>query len=137
MNTYLIKVAGYDQPCTGFGATPAKAKYNAYMNHFDDIYTDGFPGFIGSVESVKLLHKFWVSDLFTRDIEGFNRVCTYRGIPFAKIGMEVHVGNRRGVICGANSSSNLDVCFDGDAFVSNCHPGWNMAFESQNMKMLW
>jgi hypothetical protein len=51
-------------------------------------------------------------------------------MPFVKRGMKVyHYNNKRfGVICGANSSGNLNIRFDGDNYSQNCHPHWEMAY---------
>ena len=127
MNTYSIKISKYDQPCLAVGKTAGKAKYNAFLNHFDESYT--FEDFIKSIEEIRLIRKFRVSDLYSHNIDEFNRTCIYRAIPFAKIGMRVAVDGRPGTICGANNSCNLDICFDGNSFVTNCHPGWKMTFD--------
>lgn len=123
---YEICIRGYDWPMTIIGDTPGKAKYNAYLEHCEVF--ENFQQFIRYISSCRRLWKFQPRDLFSRDIDGFETVCQYRGIPFAKIGMEVTVDGRHGVICGANSAANLDVCFDGDTFVTNCHPGYKMEF---------
>ena len=68
--------------------------------------------------------------------EAFRRTCENREIPFAKIGMKVRVGDRMGTIKGSNYSANLDVEFDGDDFVSNCHPHWNITYYSANGEVL-
>jgi hypothetical protein len=75
-----------------------------------------------------LLHKFKVSDLFTQDIQGAQRTFSYRGIEFAHIGMRIQVNGKMGTICGTNSSCNLDVCFDGNNFVTNCHPNYKTKY---------
>lgn len=132
MNTYLIRLKGYDDcpPITQFGDTPAKAKYNAFLE-YSDIY-EGFKDFIKSVESIRLFHKFQVSDLFG-DTERFERMKKSRNIPFAFMGMNVILksknrGNIKGVIVGANSGLNIDVCFDGTTHKENCHPHYEMIY---------
>lgn len=55
-----------------------------------------------------------------------NEVCEYRGLPNIKKGMKCEVDGKAGVIVGGNSSSNLNVKFDGWKGVSNCHPYWRM-----------
>ena len=51
-------------------------------------------------------------------------------MPFVKRGMRVkstHSG-KYGRISGVNSSENLNVIFDGETHVSNCHPTWMMQY---------
>ena len=48
-----------------------------------------------------------------------------RGTSF-HLGQRITVDGKRGVIVGANSSSNLDVLFDGEKHASNCHPTWKV-----------
>ena len=74
--------------------------------------------------------------------ESLTRVCEYRGLPPLEIGTECKVNKRKGIIVGGNSSSNLNVLFDGSNNVSNCHPYYKMeifnksggtAYESEDM----
>ena len=64
--------------------------------------------------------------VFTSD--AFVRNAIYRNIPFAYVGMRVHlVGVGQGIIVSHNSSANLNVLFD-DGQVQNCHPNWMMKY---------
>jgi hypothetical protein len=63
--------------------------------------------------------------------EGISRVAKHRGVPFAKAGMRVQVGQSRGHIVGHNSSANFDVLFDEGPYKGarlNCHPRWEMVY---------
>jgi hypothetical protein len=64
--------------------------------------------------------------------EDFRRTAEYRGVPFAKVGMQVMVEKDRGVIVSNNSSANFDVLFDQTSkypgLVLNCHPNWEIAY---------
>lgn len=75
--------------------------------------------------------KFQPSDLFGDPIR-FERLKQTRNIPFAYIGQKVVFhssgGDRIGIICGANSSSNLDILFDGTTWLANCHPHYMMDY---------
>lgn len=124
MNTYSIDYCGYTKNIQA--ETPAKAKYQLYLDA-REWFDDGFKNFIHCIKSVRLVHKFRVSDLFG-DREHFQNMKESRNIPFAEIGMKISVNGKKGVICGSNHSSNLDVCFDGTWYVENCHPYWQTVY---------
>lgn len=130
MNTYLVELYRY-----GTKAVQAKsrsaAKYAAYKD-YDVTGGLGFLEYLRWVKSVRLLHRFRASDLY-EDPELFERMKLARGIPFAYIGEKVvlHSQNRgdlTGVICGANDSYNLDVCFEGTTWTENCHPKYRLTY---------
>lgn len=130
MNTYLITLKGYGLSQPGIsciGKTRAAARYNAFLNDAAELY-ESFNDFLQSIDSMRLLHKFKVSDLFTQDITGMQRTLAYRGIDFANLGMRVEINGRPGTICGTNDACNLSVCFDGDTFVTNCHPHYMVKY---------
>jgi hypothetical protein len=63
--------------------------------------------------------------------EEFQRTAQYRGVPFARVGMNVLVDDMPGVIVGPNASANFDVLFTGGKYngqTLNCHPGHMMRF---------
>lgn len=123
MNTYAVTYGEHTERT--IGATAGKAKYQFFLDHeYGDLMT--FGDFLKSVEC-RLVHKFHPRDLFG-DIEQFYRVKEYRDIGFAFMGMRVEVDGRPGTIVGANSSANLDVCFDGESWRSNCHPWWRVKY---------
>lgn len=129
LNTYEVKIRGYDQPLTVQGHSAGAAKYAAYQR-LDTC--DSFFDFLSWVEAVRLLHRFRPSDLFG-DPERFERMKERRGIPFAYIGQRVilHSGTRgdiQGTICGANHSDNLDIVFDGTSWTENCHPHYQLDY---------
>ena len=55
-----------------------------------------------------------------------------RGLDFLKKGMRVELAygttKKQGTIKGGNSSGNIDVLFDGEKRVGNCHPTWAMKY---------
>lgn len=55
-----------------------------------------------------------------------------RGLSFIEKGMRVELAygaiKKQGIIKGGNSSGNIDVLFDGEKIVSNCHPTWAMKY---------
>ena len=116
MNTYAIELWGHTS--TQIGKTAGAAKYNMWLESESGM---DFIDYIRNISSCRLVHKFRPSDLFG-DVEQFCRVITSRGIDFAFMGMKVEVAGKPGVIVGANSSCNLDVCFDGECYGANCHP---------------
>ena len=69
----------------------------------------------------------YIPEISEYEQEKFNRVITYRGIEFAKIGMKISVSGTMGIIIGANNSSNLDVNF-GNGQKSNCHPWYETIY---------
>ena len=123
-NTYAITFNGHIY--NSIGETAAKSKYELFLKEeFGDFLS--FGEFV-KYAKCKLLHKFKVQDLFTKNIEGFNRMKMLRGIEFAQLGMKVEGNGKPGVIVGHNSSLNLDVCLDGQYWASNCHPWWRMKY---------
>jgi len=64
--------------------------------------------------------------------ESFLETANYRDVPFARIGMRVEVGDRKGMIVGKNSSANFNVIFDGKDGPLNCHPNWNIKYFDDN-----
>lgn len=58
----------------------------------------------------------------------FERMAEHRGIQFAYRGMRIDVEGKFGYIVGGNCSMNLDILFDGDAHMSNCHPHWKTTY---------
>lgn len=131
MNTYSIDYFNYTQ--TVQAETPAKAKYQLYLDA-REWFDDGFKNFIPCIKSVRLVHKFRVSDLF-RDRERFDDVKKMRGIEFAKIGMKISVCGKFGTICG-NIGANLAVCFDGKYYAENCHPYWQTIYYDENNNVI-
>lgn len=71
------------------------------------------------------LHESWPSIPYTAlrcrlvgpasSSEDFIRCAAYRGVPDARCGQRVVVGESRGVIVGHNGSANFEVLFDSDA----------------------
>lgn len=71
--------------------------------------------------------------------DAFRRIATYRDLPFAKVGMAIEVEGHRGVIVGANDSSNFDVLFtDGPhaGTKGNSHPHWMTKYFGENGEVL-
>jgi hypothetical protein len=124
MNTYEITFDGYTSQVAA--ETPGKAKYQYYRQYELGDYME-FVDFLKGIESCRLLHRFHPRDLFGRT-DQFEYMKQMRGIEFTHIGMRVEVDGRPGTIVGANSSMNLDVCFDGEWWPSNCHPWWMIKY---------
>ncbi|WP_236896922.1 hypothetical protein [Clostridium beijerinckii] len=124
MNTYSITLWGNDY--TEIAETAGKAKYRFFRDHEIGDFVE-FGEFIKQVKC-SIIGKFHVKDLFTQDIESFERMKQLRGIEFAFLGMKVEVNGKKGVIVGNNHSLNLDVCFDNQYWKENCHPWWRIKY---------
>jgi hypothetical protein len=82
------------------------------------------------------LHHIGVKSLgVPKTLDDFLLTAKYRGVPFARIGMDVEVDGRRGVIVGNNSSANFDVLFD-DGQRGNCHPNYRVKYFDAEGKVL-
>jgi len=109
-------------PTTIYHVTAGKAKYEFWMSvseSYPDIkYTD-ITACRGSDHPSFKVHQ------------EFARTATYRGVPFAKIGMSVEVGGFKGEIAGKNSSANFNILFlEGPhrGLILNCHPNWRIKY---------
>ena len=63
--------------------------------------------------------------------DGLARTAKRRGVPFARAGMRVKVGDDFGHIVDNNDSSNFDVLFETGrhkGLTLNCHPNWMMTY---------
>src|SRR5208337_2842810 len=109
-------------PTTVYHVTAGKAKYQFWMEvseSYPDLkYTD--------------ITVCRGSDLPRKAVyDEFLRTATYRGVPFARIGMDVEVGGHKGEIAGKNPSANFDILFlDGPhtGLVLNCHPNYKIKY---------
>jgi hypothetical protein len=45
-----------------------------------------------------------------------------RGLDFIEKGMKVECYGRMGIVISGNNSGNINVKFDGEKYLSNCHP---------------
>ncbi len=135
MNTYEFAMGEWphERTETEIALTASKARYQLYRKHADCY--ESFWQFLFDIRSTKLIHKFTVSDLFG-DREKFNHTKNYRNIEFAEIGMRIEVDGMMGTICGSNRSANLDVCFDGQYWTSNCHPWWMTKYFDKDGKVI-
>jgi len=120
MGIYQICLKDFDPAKGEYGvvdaASPAAAKYR-YFLELDSLF-ETFSDFLRNVASVR---KVSVAERrATSRQAAFDRVKKYRGVEFAEIGMRVLVGDRPGVILGANASANFDVDIGG--VVCNVHP---------------
>lgn len=61
-----------------------------------------------------------------------------RGLGFVKIGMKVENTylKKVGIIKGGNRSGNLDILFEGEKKVKNCHPTWAMKYYDDDGKLI-
>ena len=132
MNTYGIEFEDHIEHVVA--ETPGKAKYKFYKQHEIDDCME-FGDYLKCVRCF-LIHKFKISDLFTQNVEMFERMREQRGIEFACIGMTVEVNGHKGIIVGSNSSLNLDVCFDGSHCAMNCHPHYKVKYFDINGNLI-
>lgn len=124
MNTYAIDLWGHTE--TEVALTAGKAKYQFFRNHEIGDSME-FCDFLKSVKC-KLLSKFHYKDLFQSDLSDFQDTLRRRNIEFAHLGMMVEVCGKTGRIVGCNNSLNLDVCFDGEWWKTNCHPWYKIKY---------
>lgn len=131
LNAYACRVRGTEWPSTTvYHTTAGKAKYQFWRDvneAWPDVkYTD--------ITAYKI--KTTDDDKIHRE---FARTATYRGVPFAKIGMSVEVGGYKGEIAGKNSSANFDVLFlEGPhkGLILNCHPNWMFKYFDQQGNLI-
>ena len=117
-------------PTTIYHITAGKAKYEFWMSVsecYPDIkYTD-----------IRVCRG---SDHPSKAVfDEFLRTATYRGVPFARIGMKVEVGGLKGEIAGKNSDANFDVLFlEGPhkGLILSCHPNWKMRYFDSNGELI-
>lgn len=117
LHAYACRVAGYDHETVVHELSAGRAK----SQFVRDLDIDGI-GF---------------TDVRVRSLgrpvatEGVERVAKNRGVPFAKTGMHVRVGESNGRIVGHNSSGNFDILFWDGAHKGqrlNCHPLWEIVY---------
>ena len=74
-----------------------------------------------------------------RIYDEFLRTATYRGVPFARIGMAVEVERLKGEIAGKNSDANFNVLFLEGPYrgqVLNCHPNWRIKYYDSDGELI-
>lgn len=123
MNTYKIKLKGYQTETLICAETSGKAKYAHYLQ-LDEMF-ESFAFYLYFVESCKCLRRAKKEDYF-RQSDGFVRTKNYRGVPLADYGTEVELDGKRGFIIGSNDSCNFDVSFENGIF--NCHPNYELVY---------
>ena len=69
--------------------------------------------------------------------KSIDSVCDYRGLPPIKKGTACDVAGRKGRVWGGNSSANLNVKFDDDGTIRNCHPHWKMKIFDKNENIIF
>ena len=109
-------------PTIIYHTTVGKAKYQFFID-LDDCYPD-----LKYTDITAYKVETNDDDKVHRE---FARTATYRGVPFAKIGMAVRVEGHEGEIAGKNSDANFDVLFlEGPhkGLILNCHPNWAMEY---------
>lgn len=114
VRAFACRLRGEEHETTVYAYTPGKAK-----RMFLDTIRDCCPDLPYTDIRVRCLGGFVTTD-------HFRRTAANRGVPFARIGMRVRVGDASGVIVGNNASANFDVLFDEDSRYKgetlNCHP---------------
>ena len=111
---------------------PSKARYLFWYIHQDGI--GSYAKCFSHIKS-KSLGIMEPSHMFG-DYDKFKRICEHRNLPFAFQGMKIDVSGKKGWIVGGNSSMNLDVLFEGETFVSNCHPTWETTYYDSKMNVV-
>lgn len=69
--------------------------------------------------------------------KSIDRVCEYRGLPPIKKGYPCAVDGKPGRVWGGNHAANLNVKFDGQKGVSNCHPYWRMTIYDKDGNLIY
>ena len=121
---------GVEYSKTVFAQTAGKARYRCLR----DLHDAGWE----SIE-FKHIHVRVTESLSMRTIEAFARTAGYRGVPFARIGMRVQVGNHQGIIVGNNDSANFQVFFTAGPHRGldlNCHPKWMMKYFAPDGRLI-
>lgn len=112
-----------------------KAKVQ-YWNHVNDAWLD-IPYTAGRA-------KVCMGSIVVQTKE-FRHTAAYRGLTFARLGMEVQCGNEKcdiwnGVIVGQNSSANFDVLFSDGPHAGqklNCHPLHMMKYYAEDGTLIY
>ena len=128
VQSYACRLKGIDHETTITAKSAGKAKA-AYRSQLLDVFD--------RVEfrdiRVRSLGGPVTSDEFRRNAE-------YRGVPFAKVGMRVRVGEAMGTIIGHDSSANWRVLFDEDTRYQggtlSCHPRWEITYYGNGGEVL-
>ena len=110
--------------------TASKAKSAHYQYLQDGLYEASFFEVVKNMKCRKVGIAS-VTSLFG-DAEQFDRNKEYRNIPFAYQGMKISVGGKMGTIVGSNRGANLNVVFDGEWCVCNCHPWYETVYYADN-----
>ncbi len=136
LKTYECRIDNYFNDGTALSenivtTTPSKARYQFYTNRED---VEPYSAWFKAIK-VKSLGVMKPSDLFG-ELEEFNQMKERRGIEFAYQGMVIDVAGQKGWIVGNNSSLNLDVLFEGQGHVSNCHPTWETTYYDKQMNVV-
>ncbi len=69
--------------------------------------------------------------------KAINNVCEYRGLPEIKKGTHCVVDGKCGRVWGGNSSANLNVKFNADGQIMNCHPYFKMKIFNKDNTVLY
>lgn len=132
MNTYKIRLKGYETETFICAKTAGKAKYKHYLQ-LDELFDD-FNIYLKYIDECNYIHKTKKEDYFRKDRD-FNKIKNYRNVPLADYGMNVELNGKRGFIIGCNDSCNFDIKFDDSVF--NCHPNYEMIYFSDNGEILY
>lgn len=111
--TFRVTVVGTDWHQDINSTTPGQAK----MRYYHDL-RDSWQSIPFTALRVRKIGRASSSDEFLR-------VARYRGLPEARCGSQVKVGDEIGIIVGHNSSANFDVLFESGRYrgqVLNVHP---------------
>lgn len=113
VRAYAVRIDGHEHERIINARSAGKAKYE-YLLDLRDVLPDLK---ITDIRCRSLGHPHSSKD--------FLRCATYRGLPNARCGDRVRVGDNTGTIVGHNSSANFDVLFDDGQWAGetlNVHP---------------
>ncbi len=118
LQSYACRIVGDNHETIVHHRTPGKAK-----REYHSLISDCCPDLQFTDIRVRRLGGPVTPD-------GFRRTADYRGVPFARVGMQVSVGGQSGVIVGNNCSGNFDVLFDSryGGEILNCHPNHEIVY---------
>lgn len=137
LKTYEVRIDEWFKDGTAFSSnhiarTPSGARYA-----FQQAHSEVLPPFNQCFAAIKVRLIGTVRpEQFFGPAEDFKRMCELRGIPFAYQGMVVDVAGKRGWLVGSNYSQNMNVLFEGEDHVLNCHPRWETTFYDDKMNVI-
>lgn len=118
----------YDFRDTEVARNASAARYKFFWRHLSETrqYSDVFRCLKSRKIGPASPRSFFPKNEY--QISTWEAVRTRRGIHFAFLGQRIDVDGKMGTIVGGNDSLNLNVVFDGQGHVENCHPTWETTY---------